>query len=297
MQWLPSGRVVPSGVRSLPHATAADRTASVAAELQAEVLMRQFQSSCEWSRIWALLLAAVLASGCAATAIKRIPESSVVSTRETTVAGDRAVTLVETSLNDEFEDALETGPVAFAGGPADFAGTHRKKAKTSIPDVDTECYTSIRRLLDTLEDDSDMMALGISTSANSDRVAEENRHVSVRAYLLAAKFEGDHDYHLILASKKSGAAPYLNVEVSGLPNNEHRAALVDARDAFEDLADLPSGSGYMFYEVVPVTVEGGLFYDVDHPPGIVGPQGFRPDTSWEIHPVTWIGYGHEPCEE
>ena len=29
-----------------------------------------------------------------------------------------------------------------------------------------------------------------------------------------------------------------------------------------------------------------LIYDIDHAPGVVGPSGMRPRTSWEIHPVT-----------
>ena len=33
---------------------------------------------------------------------------------------------------------------------------------------------------------------------------------------------------------------------------------------------------------------GSLFYDISHSPGTVGPQGLRPGTAWEIHPVTSI---------
>jgi hypothetical protein len=37
-----------------------------------------------------------------------------------------------------------------------------------------------------------------------------------------------------------------------------------------------------------VTVEGSLFYDVDHAPGAVGPRDMKPTTAWEIHPITQI---------
>jgi hypothetical protein len=50
---------------------------------------------------------------------------------------------------------------------------------------------------------------------------------------------------------------------------------------------LPAGSGYRKYTFpIPVVVDGSLFFDVDHAAGVVGPAGMRPQTAWEIHPVT-----------
>jgi hypothetical protein len=37
-------------------------------------------------------------------------------------------------------------------------------------------------------------------------------------------------------------------------------------------------------------VTGSLFFDVDHPAGAVGPQGHRPQTAWEIHPISSIAF-------
>jgi len=33
---------------------------------------------------------------------------------------------------------------------------------------------------------------------------------------------------------------------------------------------------------------------VDHAAGVVGPQGMRPSTAWEIHPVTKIEFEIDP---
>lgn len=41
---------------------------------------------------------------------------------------------------------------------------------------------------------------------------------------------------------------------------------------------------------VPVEITGPLFFDVDHDAGVVGPQGHRPKTAWEIHPVMDIKF-------
>jgi hypothetical protein len=51
--------------------------------------------------------------------------------------------------------------------------------------------------------------------------------------------------------------------------------------------ELPNGSSYRKYNhPIPVIVEGSLFFDIDHVAGVVGPQGMRPTTAWEIHPIT-----------
>jgi hypothetical protein len=35
-------------------------------------------------------------------------------------------------------------------------------------------------------------------------------------------------------------------------------------------------------------VTGSLFFDMDHLAGVVGTGEFKPQTAWEIHPVTSI---------
>jgi hypothetical protein len=55
------------------------------------------------------------------------------------------------------------------------------------------------------------------------------------------------------------------------------------------------GESYTFYDPIPVTIEGSLFWDFEHPfPKQVGPQDLRDriPTCWEIHPITRITFGH-----
>ena len=63
--------------------------------------------------------------------------------------------------------------------------------------------------------------------------------------------------------------------------------------AFQDhfAGHLPGSQSYhRFHPPVAVTVSGSLFYDVDHPPGAVGPVWAKPKTAWEIHPVTALSF-------
>ena len=92
-----------------------------------------------------------------------------------------------------------------------------------------------------------------------------------------------------------GESPrFINVEISGLPSSgQFRTPLKQVRDKFKAyLGTEISGSGYhKFVDApIPVTITGSLFYDIDHPPGVVGPTGMRPKTAWEIHPVTDIEF-------
>ena len=56
------------------------------------------------------------------------------------------------------------------------------------------------------------------------------------------------------------------------------------------LSQVTTGSYIKFTPAIPVKVQGSLFYDIDHEPGVIGPTGFRPKTAWEIHPVTDIEF-------
>ena len=51
------------------------------------------------------------------------------------------------------------------------------------------------------------------------------------------------------------------------------------------------GSRYKIIDPpLAVAVTGSLFFDMDHVAGVVGTGDFKPDTSWEIHPVTSITF-------
>ncbi len=84
----------------------------------------------------------------------------------------------------------------------------------------------------------------------------------------------------------------MNVEVSGIPvggTNANRTQLIAVRDQFKQAFNLGATGpqGYKRPHVpVPVRITGSLFWDVDHPPGAVGPGDLKPQTAWEIHPVS-----------
>lgn len=177
-----------------------------------------------------------------------------------------------------------------------FVGTDRKAAKTSIADAENVNFQDLGELLASLVSDDAMLQLDISEDAESGRVAQEERNVTVNAYLYATKKESDNDYHLILGTSGSGRHQFMTAEVSGLPDGgPDLARLKEARQQFKDyFAASPIGTNYRrFTPPIPVTVSGSLFYDVDHRPGVVGPNGLKPKTSWEIHPVTTIRFEPE----
>jgi hypothetical protein len=178
----------------------------------------------------------------------------------------------------------------------EFTGKERKAAKLSIADAPAETFKTVEDLLATLPADAKMLKHKppISKAATSQRVPEEQRNVSVTAFLYAASRETDNDFHLII-----GGAPddperlYMNVEISGLPPaGPAREALRVPRDAFKAFfgEHLPGAGYHRFEPPIPVRVSGSLFYDISHRPGVVGPSDHKPHSSWEIHPVTKIEF-------
>lgn len=182
---------------------------------------------------------------------------------------------------------------------AGFRGTGRTAAKTSVPDLETEPVRAIDRLVATFVNDATMLARRppITNAPNSGRAHEEYRSVKVRAWIYAIKYEADHDWHLIVGTDPHEGVPtFLSCEVSGLPpkSADSYPQLLKARQAFARIFgnDLPGPGGYIKYTTpIPVEIEGMLFFDLDHPPGTVGPTGMRPKTAWEIRPVTKIELG------
>jgi hypothetical protein len=174
-----------------------------------------------------------------------------------------------------------------------FSGLSRRAAKVSISNADIEEFDSLFALLDDLPGDADMRDGDphIPGGHTSNRVDEEDRNVSVTAFLYAASGEDDNDYHLIIGGEETDSERFMNVEVSGLPiSGPDRDDIEAVREQFANALDGQTpGSSYDFYDPpIPVRVVGSLFYDVDHPPGQVGPQSLRDrlETSWEIHPIT-----------
>ena len=106
------------------------------------------------------------------------------------------------------------------------------------------------------------------------------------------KRESDNDYHMIIGDQS--ASQFFNIEISGLPPSSSPASsqLKAARKAVDQYFGKPvCNSGYhVFSPGIKIQVTGSTFFDIDHPAGAVGPNGFKPKTAWEIHPVTSITF-------
>jgi hypothetical protein len=193
-----------------------------------------------------------------------------------------------------------------------FTGHYRLAVKTAVfrdaggQIAPAEQVADIPTLLGSLPSDGAMNAkypdLAVDASASPEtklavtpfRVAEEQRNVTVPAWIWYVRKEADNDYHVIIGSSADPAsATYMNVEVSGLPATADDPNYTDLQNARSQLTGLvghdPNGTLYeAFTPPLPVSVTGSLLYDGDHVPGEVGPTGHRPQTTWEIHPVTTI---------
>jgi hypothetical protein len=192
-----------------------------------------------------------------------------------------------------------TGAAAATRSSSDnFEGTARKAAKLSISEASIEAFDDIKAVIESLPSKSKMVHHNphITTDANSDRVAEEERNVRVAAFLFAASRENDNDFHLIVGRDVAADPPmYMTMEISGLPPQDAPSfsRLKTARDAFSAFfgENLP-GSSYDFYDPpIPIKVEGSLFFDMSHANGrSPGPPSLHDDMPviWEIHPISDI---------
>jgi hypothetical protein len=177
-----------------------------------------------------------------------------------------------------------------------FTGHDRATAKTVVVKGPAKTYKDLKALLKALPSDQAMLHHSPSITKNSPRVREENQNVKVLAcWIYAVKHEADNDFHVILGSSNSAASSvFLNAEICGIPKASPSVnELKKVRQAFVSLIGLNHAEqaykGFVKLGApLLVIVEGSLFYDVDHPPGAVGPAGLKPKTSWEIHPITAI---------
>jgi hypothetical protein len=182
-----------------------------------------------------------------------------------------------------------------------FAGSDRKAAKLSKAQAETEKFSDLKDLIASLTPETKMIKHKppITTAPTSDRVKEEERNVSVAAFLYAASHETNNDFHLIVGrNHKLAPEMYMTMEVSGLPPKGGAAFkdLNSARSAYKNFfgAKAP-GFTYDFYDPpIPIKIEGSLFFDKTHATGLrPGPQSLksRMPTIWEVHPLTSIKLG------
>lgn len=258
-----------------------------------------------------LFLALILSSACSTTSHRVTPPDGAAQLE---IFNGRTVQVWEVKEGDLFEQEVEESLVADAvameavaatantPNPSDiYKGTQRKKAKISIVDGPIENFDSIGEFLDSVPLDEEMLELRISKSADSGRIDLEMRNVRFPCFLLASSKPGDNDYHLILGDDPEEPSELLNVEVSGLPlfpRDDDFTSKADAerlrlvRQFYQStMGSLLPTSRYKFYfPGIDVTVTGSIFFDTAHRPGQVGPKDLRPDTSWELHPVTFIEF-------
>ena len=214
--------------------------------------------------------------------------------------------LIVTGERDELDEpgatSAEAGIMATGAHATDmFQGHDRKDAKTSIAMGDPQPYAHIVSLRSSLMSDEDMLQMGITKAADSERTAPEQRNVRVKGLIYAIAKESDNDFHLIVGDPgcEDGGC-FITVEVSGLPasSSPDAVALSAARSkflAFFDGTQPGASRGYeKFDPAIPVVITGSLFFDVDHNAGAVGPRGFKPSSAWEIHPLTDITFQNAP---
>lgn len=176
-----------------------------------------------------------------------------------------------------------------------FSGNDRKAAKTSLATTQEVGYSTFNTFRNTLQSDTFMRSLGIPTNSTSNRVSQENRNINVSSsYLYAIKTESDGDLHMIIGDLSKVALT--NCEASGYPSTS-ASSYTKIKTVRETVVkrfgtDFCGKSNYTIFSppVQLLTFKGSLFFDVDHGAGVVGPLGYRPTTSWEVHPVSSIKF-------
>lgn len=170
-----------------------------------------------------------------------------------------------------------------------FSGHDRELAKTSIVAGRAKTVATVSDLIRLLPKDSVMRK---KVRKISPRVAEEMKNIRLKkdTYLYAFAKEGDGDYHIIIGDHFiASKATFFNVEISGLLTNN--SSLSDPRQTFEEHFVGMCSSDYIVFEnPLKIDVQGSLFFDVSHTKGQVGPKKLKPQTNWEIHPVSKIRF-------
>jgi hypothetical protein len=184
-----------------------------------------------------------------------------------------------------------------------FAGTARKAAKTSFARGAPRAFGSPGAVLDSIfrgEDprtnDSTMRG---KLNESSPRSPEEERNVTVTAFLYATKKETDDDFHVLIGDNPNGGdGRFMTAEVSGLPapDNATTPQFEHVRNQFKEFfrttgQELPGSNYRIFSDPVPVTITGSIFFDVDHTIGEVHSRNAVPESVWEVHPVSNLVFG------
>lgn len=182
---------------------------------------------------------------------------------------------------------------------APFTGKVRKMAKTSVANGKTYSFDDVSEFLQWLPTDSYMKKLGIND--NSPRTRDENYNIEIKkTSIIRIQLEKDNDIHITICDWEDEYTPIniLTVEVSGLPNELSASyrSLLAARQQFYDefsFFKTKKSASYKTKSKSPkVTLTGSLFFDYyhnrDNEDDEYNKLKHKSNTSFEIHPITWI---------
>jgi len=176
-----------------------------------------------------------------------------------------------------------------------FAGVVRADAKTTPSGALCETYESVEELIGTLPYDTDMYA---QVGDYSPSLPEEDRNVYIkRAFIFYIAAESDNDFHIIIGDTIDGERThFMTAEIAGLPNDTTTQAYDALRDArrmlFEQFPSFFEGKMRKTFRPISrfpeIEIRGSLFFDNRHGVGERGTGNIKPESSWEIHPVTFL---------
>ncbi len=178
-----------------------------------------------------------------------------------------------------------------------FGGVARAAAKTSIADRKTEMMFSVNDVLKSLPTDSYMRKVGVTDK--SPRSIDENRNVFIsKAYIFSIQKEDDGDFHIIIGDLVNGEKVNLmTAEIAALPSDTTSKAypllVRSRRQLYEKYPDFFEGHRAKFVPISNfpmVAIRGSLFFDTHHSAGQIGSGSAKPQTVWELHPVTYLEF-------
>lgn len=181
----------------------------------------------------------------------------------------------------------------------EFKGVARAEAKTHPSTKPTKYYNAVGDVLKNLPTDSYMRRIGVGDK--TPRTVDEDYNVFIRkAYIFFISEEEDQDYHLIIGDldEKGDKINLMTAEISGLPKGETNTFAYHIlertrRQLYEKYSDFFLGTRKTYTprtQFPEIAIRGSLFFDNRHSAGQVGSGAAKPNTVWEIHPVTFIEF-------
>ncbi len=178
-----------------------------------------------------------------------------------------------------------------------FAGHDRAVAKTHLFTAKKATFKTINDLFSKLPIPSDASMKNhdpaIDRTPESERVNEEDKYVIIQsAFIYGIYREKDNDFHIIIGNGfRDKRMKLLNVEISGLPDDGNALKTIRQK-IIGKFGNITCGDGAFkpVGALIPIKIEGSLFFDIDHAAGTVGFDIYKPKTAWEIHPVKDIQF-------